>query len=199
MMRFLIGTMILLLACRIALGSTPEGQGKSAHAPRSQENKIEWEILFEDGITTEEYAKQLDYFKIEVGAISKKGKVEYISNLASAKPAKRAGQKVADYRLGIGWKAGTLHAADRKLLAKAGINSEGKELWHFIPIEVQAQLETLQRTYANRDASEIKRTRFRIQPKKKGRGYEFVVVEQDPPKAKDSPSKGTSLNKPGEP
>ncbi|HEV3136712.1 MAG TPA: hypothetical protein VGZ26_02390, partial [Pirellulales bacterium] len=186
-------------ACGVVLGSTPDDPGKSAHSPRGRESKIEWEILFEDGITTDEYARQLDYFKIEVAAVSKKGKVEYISNVASPKPAKRTGQKAADYRLSIGWKTGTLHAADRKLLAKAGINSDGKELWHFIPIEVQAQLETLQRSYARRDASEIKRTRFRILPKEKGGGYEFVVVEQDPPKPAESPPQGASSNKPSKP
>ncbi|MBI3837612.1 MAG: hypothetical protein HY288_06730 [Planctomycetia bacterium] len=198
MKRFLIQWAIWLCACEAALGSTPDDPSKSAHSPRGQDAKVEWEILFEEGITAEEYAKQLDYFKIEVGAISKKGKIEYISKVANPKPERRIGQKTTDYRMSIGWKTGTLHAADRKLLAKAGINSEGKELWHFFPTEVQVQLGALQRSYAKRDPSEIKRTRFQIRPKEQGGGYEFVVVEQDPPKPTDSQSKEASLNTPGE-
>ncbi len=199
MSRLLTVSMIWLFACGTAPGSKQDDHARSAHSPGGRDSKTEWEILFEDGITAEEYAKQLDYFKIEVGAISKKGKIEYISKVAAPKPEKRVGQKTTDYRLSIGWKTGTLHAADRKLLAKAGINSEGKELWHFFSTEVQVQLDTLQRSYANRDPGEIKRTRFRIRPKEKGAGYEFVVVEQDPPKPADSKSQEASLNKPRRP
>jgi hypothetical protein len=188
-----------LVVSGAALGSTPDDGGTSAHAPGGPESRLEWEIVFDDGITVEEYARQIDYFKIEIGAVSKKGKIEYIWGVSDRRPQRRIGQRSTDYRFNIGWKRGTLHAADRKLLAKAGINSEGKELSHFFPIEVQANLEALQRSYAGRDANEIKRTRFQIRPKAAGKGYEFFVVEQDPPKPSESRSQSTSLNPPSRP
>ena len=66
------------------------------------------------------------------------------------KPPKHVGQLDDDNRLRVKWLKGTLHAADRKLLAKAGINSQDKELWHFLTPEVRATLERLERDYAGR-------------------------------------------------
>jgi hypothetical protein len=185
---------LFLLAVAAAPPTRVDKQpAKSAHQPRGGE----WEVVFADDITVEEYARQLDYFKIEIAAVSKNGKIEYISNVSQRKPEKRLGHTTADYRLHIGWKKGQLHAADRKLLAKAGISSGDKELWHFFQTETQAQLATLERTYADRSPSEIKRTRFEIRPADKGDGYEFVVIEQDPPKP--SQPESTSASSPNQP
>lgn len=168
---------------------------KSAHQPRGELQTArggEWEIVFADDITVEEYARQMDYFKIEIAAVSKNGKIETISKVSQRKPEKRVGHKTADYRLHIGWKTGQLQAADRKLLAKAGIASGDKELWHFFQTETQAHLAALERAYSNRPPSEITRTRFEVRPAAKGEGYEFVVIKQDPPKPGESQSTAAS-------
>lgn len=186
----------LLFVCLLALGAdAPPETGSSANQPQlGRRLETEWELLFADDISTEEYAKQIDFFKIEVAAVSKNGKIEYISNVSERKPNRRSGTRTADPRAHIGWKKGTLHAADRRLLSKAGINSEGKELWHFLPAELESQLVRLERAYAGRDPNDIKRTRFRLQAKEKSPGYEFVVIEQDPPKPADSPPRSLSPN-----
>jgi hypothetical protein len=142
----------------------------------------QWEILFGEDITPEEYARQLDYFAIEVAAISKNGHVDYISQLASPRPAKRIGERAADPRLRIGWKSGTLHAVDRRLLRKAGIASNDKELTHYFSPELQKQLEQLELDYAKHDVREIELTRFQIRRRDNEEGYEFVVIDQKPPK-----------------
>jgi len=189
---------MLVLLFLLAIAAAPparvkQSSPKSAHEPRGGE----WEIVFADDITVEEYARQMDYFKIEIAAVSKNGKIEYISKVSQRKPEKRVGHTTADYRLHIGWKKGQLHAADRKLLAKAGISSADKELWHFLPTEIQAQLAALERAYASRLPSEITRTRFEVRPADKGQGYEFVVIEQDPPKSSQAESTaGASANQP---
>ncbi len=183
---------VLILCASAVVAQGP----KSANEPRTaQRQRTEWEIAFEDEISAEEYARQLDFFKIEIGAVSKDGKIEYISNVSARKPHKRVGKSQSEYRLAIGWKKGTLYAADRRLLSKAGIASEKKELRHYFPTEVQAHLAELQRAYADRESADIRRTRFALRPKAKGDGYEFVVVEQDPPKA-GQPQASPSQNKP---
>ncbi len=190
----------LLTACCPAPAATPPGASKSANVPRGATAPVvrpEWEIVFADGITTEEYAEQLDYFKIEIGAVSKNGKIEYISQVARRKPDKRVGNLATDYRLRIGWRKGSLHAADRRLLAKVGIASESKELWHFLPTETQVRMTALEHDYARREALDIRRTRFEIRAQTKGSGYEMTVVEQDPPKPTETkPSAKQSLNPP---
>jgi hypothetical protein len=142
----------------------------------------EWEILFEDGIEPEEYARRLDFFSIEVAAISKDGRVDYISELIKSKPAKRQGERADDTRMYIGWKSGTLHAVDRRLLRKAGIASSDKELTHFFPREVQEQMQQLELEYANHHPRDIELTRFQIRPRENDDGYHIVVIEQKPPK-----------------
>lgn len=189
MTRTSLAILFLLAVAAAPTTRVEKGSAKSAHQPRGELQTTrggEWEIVFADEITVEEYARQMDYFKIEIAAVSKNGKIEAISKVSQRKPEKRVGHTTADYRLHIGWKTGQLHAADRKLLAKAGIASANKELWHFFPTETQARLASLERAYANRPPGEIKRTRFEIRPAAKGDGYEFVVIEQDPPKPSES-------------
>ena len=169
----------------------------SANAPRrAGEHRSEWEIVFPDDITTEEYARQIDYFKIEIAAVAKNGKIDYISEVTRPKPKRHAGHESTDYRLRIGWKKGNLHAADRRLLGKAGVNSDNKALWHYFPIQAQSQLADLEKAYAGRDANDnIVRTRFEIRPREKDDdAYEFVVIEQDPPKPTEAAT--TSENQP---
>ena len=145
----------------------------------------EWEIVFPEGISTEEYARQLDFFDVDIAAVSKNGRIEYISSVSQYKPEKRQGRVESEYRLQIGWKSGELRAADRRLLRKAGIGSRGKELQHFFPRDVVEQMAKLEVDYAGRKREEIHRTRFKIRPLDDEGGYEFVVVEQDPPRPSD--------------
>lgn len=195
------------MACGAAPSSTPPDsvpteRAKSAHGPRGEAQSAhrgEWEIVFEEGITDQQYAEQIDYFKIEIGAVSKDGRTEYISKVAARKPEKRRGDLATDYRWRIGWRKGTLHATDRRLLSRAGINTKEKDLLHFFPAEIQSRLAQLERSYAKRDPSAVKRTRFEIRPKPKDAGYEFVVIEQDPPKpTSSSVPPGASRNEPAD-
>ncbi len=188
MTRTLLAILFLLAVAAAPPTRVEKASPKSAHQPRGGE----WEIVFADEITVEEYARQMDYFKIEIAAVSKNGKIETISKVSQRKPEKRVGHTTTDYRLHLGWKKGQLHAADRKLLAKAGIASGDKELWHFFQTETQARLAALERAYADRPPSEITRTRFEVRPAAEGDGYEFVVIEQDPPKPSESKSTAAS-------
>src|SRR5262249_44794226 len=94
---------LFLLAVAAAPPARVEGApGQSAHKPRG----AEWEIVFADEITVEEYARQMDYFKIEIGAVSKNGKIEIIAKVSQRKPEKRLANTETEYRLHIGWKMG---------------------------------------------------------------------------------------------
>jgi hypothetical protein len=188
---------IVWAACVAAAPSEDvEIDGRPAVVDSSR--RSQWEIVFADGISVKEYAQQLDYFKIEIGAVAKNGTTEYISQVSARKPDKRLGDSTRDSRWRIGWKKGTLDTADRALLSKAGVNAKDKQLLHFFPVEIQARLSQMERAYAKRDPQEIKRTRFEIRPKAKENGYEFFITEQDPPPAAtEAPS--SSRNRPASP
>ena len=168
----------------------------SANAPAPIRTRVlhDIELLIDDGIPGKEYAKQLDYFKIELGAEDAKGQVEYASHLMSPKPERRTGNRKEDPRITIGWKKGTLLALDRKLLLKAGINSKDKKVYQFYPLEVEDQLFKLEEAYAGENATKIARTRFKIRPKDSEPGYEFYIddVEFKP----ESPRSPSSANTP---
>ncbi|MEX2111936.1 MAG: hypothetical protein WD845_02060 [Pirellulales bacterium] len=170
-------------------GEEPRAERRgSATIDVERAHEKQWEILFDEDITPDEYARQLDYFQIEVAAISKSGRVEYITGLSAQRPVKRVGQRRDDNRLRIGWLKGTLHAVDRRLLRKADISSLGKELAHYFPPAVQEQMAALEEAYAGHKPADIVRTRFQIRPKVGAEGYDFVVIDQDPPRPIDASS-----------
>lgn len=170
------------ISCLIVALALAADQPQSAEDYAQQYKPAgEWEILFDDGsIMMDEYARQLDYFKIELGAVSKNGQIQYASSFSARKPDKRIGSKELEKRVSIVWKRGTLVAVDRKLLAKAGIPTVDKELRHFYPDEVSKICSALEQTYAKRPLAEIKRTRFKVRPKAdEQNAYEFYVEEQE--------------------
>ncbi len=178
---------LILFAAMLLAGQSPlsSSQTPQVRVERAAE-RADWEVTFPDDITVEEYARQLDFFKIEIAAVSADDKVEYVTRVSQPKPEKRVGRRADDERLYIGWKSGTLHAADRRLLLKVGISSNRKELIHYFPAETQRLMQQVERAYAGRDPRDIHRTRFEIRKLATDDGYEFVVAEQDPPRDSES-------------
>ncbi len=183
-MRKVCGTLLagLLSVATLAANEPTPAPGSDPAIEVDRAHEKEWEIRFDDGITLEEYARQLDYFEIEVAAVSKAGRVEYIARLTKPRPEKRIGQRSEEVRLYLGWKSGELHAADRRLLRKAGIATAGKELTHYFPTQVQRQMEDLEIEFAGHEPRDIELTRFQIQANRDDGGYEFVVIDQLPPR-----------------
>ena len=92
-----------------------------------------WEMQFAKGNTLNVYAKQLDFFKIELGIRRPGNKIEYASNLASRRPKKRVGSTDQEKRYYLTWRRGNLQEADRELLNKAGIDPGRSPIFKFLP------------------------------------------------------------------
>ena len=139
--------------------------------------RTDWEVRFPPGNTVETYAKQLDFFGIELGVFGSANDVTYISKLSQPKPAMRTGPRSAEQRKYMTWSRGDLDQADKELLRLAGIpNIEGRTIFKFLPPSVETQLTTLERQYKNRPAKDIRRTRFGVKPE--GNGFAFFVTDQ---------------------
>lgn len=154
---------------RPGLGSAP-GQGGVSREDR-------WFIKFADEVSISEYAAQLDFFGIELGALLRDGTLVYVSQLASPNPKKvikRTGK--GEERLYMTWQGGSRKAADEKLFEKAGVNVKGAIMFHFYPKKTEELLATLEYQYARRKPTEIRRTYFVVV--RQGRGYSFVVTRQ---------------------
>lgn len=135
-----------------------------------------WEIMFDEGNTLETYARQLDYFNIELGLLLPDNRVQYVSNLSSAQPQVRTGPADEEKRFYLTWRQGELQEADRELLAKAGVSADGRLILKFLPPEVEAELAQLEQARAGDRADRVLRTRFGIRAQ--GGGFAFYVIDQ---------------------
>ncbi len=154
---------------RRALGS---GTGEKG-LPREQR----WYVRFSDGATLDVYAAQLDFFKIELGLLTPKGELVYLSDLSSNPPkSRRVTSGKGENRLYMTWQGGERKSADLELFQKAGIDARRGTIFHFYPPQAEAMLAQREEAYRGRKASEIRRTYFVVQPA--GDGFTFAVSRQ---------------------
>lgn len=154
---------------RRALGS---GAGE-AGIPREQR----WFIAFASEGTLDQYAAQLDFFGIELGALLPDGKLIYLSNLKAAQPTARTVTSGAEEkRMYLTWSGGTLRLGDIQLFDRAGVDVTGGILFHFYPAATEQMLAKLELEAAGRPVAQIRRTYFIV--RRKSPGYEFVVTRQ---------------------
>jgi len=139
--------------------------------------QMRWEVVFPEGATLQEYAAALDSFGLELGAIGK-GDVHYAFNLSKTPPDKRTGPRAAETRLYMSWTSGNLKQADRSLLTRAGIATDGRVIVQFYPPNIENMLANLEEAYQGRKAGQIRKTVFGV--RNSGGKYEFFVFSQTP-------------------
>lgn len=137
-----------------------------------------WEIRFESS-SEKAYAKQLDSFKIELGAAGGgKKNVDYAKNLTKGKPDTYSGPGDKELRLYMTWRGGNLQKYDQNLLRKAGVNISKRLLMQFYPEEVEDRLAWIEMEHAQKQkktVQEFLKTVFELEPK--GGAWVFVVKE----------------------
>jgi len=135
-----------------------------------------WEIRYE-AANLQAYARQLDFFGIELGAVGRKPLVDYASHFTNDSPTTRSGSGSEETRLYLTWRGGRLQAMDRELLEKAGIDVAGRTLLQFYPQHVEDTLARveLEHTKGGR-VDKLRKTVFGV--RRSTDGYEFFVIEQ---------------------
>jgi hypothetical protein len=158
-------------------GGFGDGRGLG-HGPGRPGYPRHWEITFPKGNTLEAYARQLDFFGIELGIILPDNKIVYAFHLAKPRPDTRVitDPYKNEKRYYLSWRNGDLMKADRELLARAGIQAEDYVVLQFLPKETEKALLILERSYRGTDPKKMGKTRFGIQPA--GDGFVFYVLEQ---------------------
>ncbi len=153
-------------------GGIGSGFGKGRGGPPEPQREIRFEPA-----DLAEYARWLDFFKIELGVLGQDNKVYYAYNLSQAKPSVRTGDPADEQRLYMNPTNSEFAALDRKLAEAAGIADKGQLILQFYPPPAQAILYNLEQKHAGtRKPAEIRRTVFRV--KQTGEGFEFSVEEQ---------------------
>jgi len=136
-----------------------------------------WEIRLASS-DVDVYARQLDFFQIELGAVGGgKKEIDYACSFSTA-PRTRSGPGHAEQRLYMTWRGDSrLERFDRELLARAGVQTTGRLVLHFYPADVEDRLAWLERLNApGKTVHEFFKTVFEVRPE--GNGWEFFVVEQ---------------------
>lgn len=142
-------------------------------------NDQRWFITFGDEVSLREYAQQLDFFGIELGALLPDGKLIYLSRMSQPAPLKREATSGKDeQRMYMTWRGGNRKEADAKILQAIGVNPSQAVIFHFYPQRTEQLLLTLEYQHEKLQAHQIRRTYFSVV--KQGTGYEFVVVRQVP-------------------
>jgi hypothetical protein len=154
-----------------ALGGGP---GSLGGWPRQQR----WYVQFADQGSIDVYAKQLDHFGIELGALLEDHTIAYISEMASQQPVvRRADSGEGEKRLYFTWQGGKRRQADVELFNKAGVSiGPDTVIFHFYPPETENMLAVRERDYRNRPVRQIRRTFFLVIPS--GEGFDFEVTRQ---------------------
>ena len=128
------------------------------------------------------YAKQLDFYKIELGAIGGSIQGVDVANNLSGSPKKYRVVKTEDEkRLYFMWNSPSpLMQFDRQLLGKAGIPLPNRQMLKFIPTQLENELAQIEKTYweskGYTSVTQIAKTVF--ESKADGRGYKFEVTSQ---------------------
>ncbi len=148
------------------------GPGDGGVAPEQR-----WSIIFNDGQSQDEYARQLDALHVELAVVVAPNQLEYVSNFSSAQPTKRFGSGKSDRRLYFLWQGGGRKASDIALLKKAGIDVGDNVVFQFYPAGIEERLRQLEVRYRGRQPAEIRVTRFQVVPS--GNSYEIKVIAQE--------------------
>ncbi len=157
-------------------GRGGEGRGVDRGAGTGSGVVRRWEVRFLRGNTLQTYARQLDFFGIELGALMPGNKVVYAYHFSQPQPTTRAGAADQEKRYYLTWRSGELQEADRELLARAGISTADRIVLKFLPPELEARLAHMEKARAGAEARNIGGTRLGIRPE--GEGYAFYVLDQ---------------------
>jgi hypothetical protein len=135
-----------------------------------------WEVRYEVS-SLKSYARQLDFFGIELGAVGKIPLVDYASHFTDATPVTRSDIGSNEERLYFSWRSGRLKAMDAKLLDRAGVTVAGRTLLQFYPEKIESLLAQIEAEHAEGGrVDKLQKTIFG--GRRAGAGFEFYIIDQ---------------------
>ncbi len=148
--------------------------GGTGGFPREQR----WFVRFGDKAGLDEYAKQLGFFGVELGALLPDGRLAYMSKLNQPVPEVRYVKTGKDeQRLYMTWQGGDRRGADVDLFKRANLDiGPDTTIFHFYSKVTESKLAQLERDYKNKPVGVIRRTYFVVEVV--AGGYQFAVTRQ---------------------
>ncbi|MCH8839154.1 MAG: hypothetical protein IH831_00465 [Planctomycetes bacterium] len=148
------------------------GDGVVERVPRWQR----WKIRFQPE-SAGEFARWLDYHKIEIGVLGRDNQVHYGYELSNSVPKVKVGDPLKETRGYTSAADGPMPALTMELARKANVARFGPVVLLFYPFEVESVLWTMERAYSEaRDVNTIRETVFTIV--RDGKKFAFEVIDQ---------------------
>ena len=146
------------------------GDGVVERVPRWQR----WKLRFEPE-STDDFARWLDYHKIEIGVLGRDNRVHYAFDISSSSPKSRTGDPKQERRGYTSAADGPMPQLTMQLARKADIARHGSIVVLFYPFEVESILWTAERKYAgDRDVNSIRETVFTVTRDRSNYGFEVI-------------------------
>lgn len=138
-----------------------------------------WKIRFEPD-STGDFARWLDYHKIEIGVLGRDNLVHFAYELGSGSPKTRTGNPSKETRGYTSAADGPMPNLTNQLARKADIARHGSVVLLFYPFEVESILYTFEKRFAEtRDVTDVNSLRETVFTVIKERdNYTFQVVDQ---------------------
>lgn len=147
----------------------PGGDGVVERVPRWQR----WKIRFEPD-SEGEFARWLDFHKIEIGVLGRDNLVHYAYDLSTS-PQQRSAKPTDDTRFYTSAADGPMPALTMQLARKADIARYGAIVLLFYPTEVENILWTIEQQQAEgRDVNSIRQTVFTVTRERNEFGFEVI-------------------------
>lgn len=150
----------------------PGGDGVIERVPRWER----WKIRFEPE-SAGDFARWLDYYKIEVGVLGRDNLVHYGFNFSQGAPQSREGEPLKETRGHTSAADGPMPSLTEQLARKAGIAQFGNIVLLFYPFEVESVLWAMENKYSDgRDVNTIRETVFTVT--RDGSSFGFEIIDQ---------------------
>ena len=160
-----------------------EGLGDSRMAGDGGDGVVErvprwkrWKIRFQPD-SSDEFARWLDYHKIEIGVLGRDNQVHYAYELSGSAAKSRVGDPLQEKRGYTSAADGPMPALTMDLARQANVAQFGEIIVLFYPREVEAALWRMEREYSEaRDVNSIRETVFTVELS--GGAFSFKVIDQ---------------------
>lgn len=150
----------------------PGGDGVVERVPRWER----WKFRFEPE-STGEFARWLDFHKIEIGVVGRDNLIHYAFEMSSGNPKQRAAEPTKETRGYTSAADGPMPTLTNQLARKADIARHGSIVLLFYPFEVESILWTIEQKHAEgRGANDIRETVFTVT--RDGGNFSFEVIDQ---------------------
>lgn len=144
--------------------------------PKKEVRELRWAFTFDPDQSVEDYARMLDFYKIELAMPEDKDSLNYASTF-TGEPKTRTGRAVDEKRMYVIWSTPERKAFDIKLMNKAGIKADKTSLIiQLLPKKLEDDLAQAEYHFKKRQPGEIRKTTFKIAAA--GDGFEIKVIDQ---------------------